>query len=698
MSRLDMFFHPDGVAIIGASTNPSKIGYQILSNLRRSGYQGGIYPINPGADEILGLKAYASILEVPGNVDQAVIVIPSKAVPNVLEECGQKGVRGAVVITAGFREAGADGRALEEQALEIAAKYDMRMVGPNCLGLMDMWTPVDTSFAPAMTSAGYIAFTSQSGALGTAVLDYALENNIGLSRFVSLGNKADVDEAALYEDCMDDPRTKVLISYIEGVKDGSDFMKKAAKVARVKPIIAVKSGRTASGSKAVSSHTGSLAGSDAAYDAAFLQSGIIRANSVQEMFDFSTAFAYQPLLKGNRICVVTNAGGPGVMATDALEAQQLLLAELLPETEEALAKGLPAAASTHNPVDVLGDAPADRYRAAIREVLKDPNVDGVLVILTPQSNTEVLESAQALVDETNGADKPVLACWMGGRVISRAVDMLSRSSIPCYPFPERAIAAMGAMYRYGNWRQRPESNVEAFDVDKTAVANLFARIRAEGRNTIGDSEAQDILKAYGITIPRSKVAATPDEAVAYCHEIGYPVVMKIASPDILHKSDVGGIIVNVRSDEQVRSSFDTLIERAKTHVPDATIWGAQIQEMVTDAREIIIGMNRDPQFGPLVMFGLGGIYVEVLKDVTFRVAPMTRSQAKDMVAAIRTNRLLTGVRGQPPSDLDAIVDTILRISQLVTDFPEIAELDINPLLVRSAGQGAVAVDMRLILS
>lgn len=698
MSKLDMFFHPDGVAIIGASTNPSKIGYQILSNLRRSGYQGGIYPVNPGAPEILGLKCYASILDVPGHVDQAVIVIPAKGVPAVIEDCGKKGVKGVVVITAGFRESGPEGQALEAQALEVAARYNMRMIGPNCLGLMDMWTPLDTSFAPAMTAAGYIAFTSQSGALGTAVLDYALENNIGMSRFVSLGNKADVDEAALYEDCQDDPRTKVIISYVEGVKNGTEFMHQASETARVKPIIAVKSGRTASGSKAVSSHTGSLAGSDAAYDAAFIQSGVIRANSVQEMFDFSTAFAYQPLLKGNRICVVTNAGGPGVMATDALEGQQLLLAELLPETEAALAKALPAAASTHNPVDVLGDATAERYRAAIREVLRDPNVDGVLVILTPQSNTEVLESAQVLIEETKGADKPVLACWMGGHVINRAVDLLSRSSIPTYPFPERAIAAMGAMYRYGNWRQRPNSAVETFDVDKAAVASLFARIRADGRNSIGDSEAQDIMKAYGITTPRSAVTATPDEAVAYCHQIGYPVVMKIASPDILHKSDVGGIIVNVKSDDEARAAFDTLIARAKAARPNATIWGAQIQEMVTDAREVIIGMNRDPQFGPLVMFGLGGIYVEVLKDVTFRIAPMTRNHAKDMVASIRTNKLLTGVRGQAPSDLDAIVDTILRVSQLVTDFPEIAELDINPVLVRAAGQGAVAVDMRLILS
>jgi acetyltransferase len=698
MSKLDMLFRPDGVAIVGASTNPAKIGYQILSNLRKSGYQGGIYPVNPGATEILGLKAYSSILDVPGQVDQAVIVIPAKFVPGVMEECGQRGVKGVVVITAGFGESGSEGREREAQILEIAGRYGMRIVGPNCLGLMDMWTPLDTSFAPAMTSAGYIAFTSQSGALGTAVLDYALENNIGLSRFISLGNKADVDEAALYEDCRDDPRTKVLISYIEGAKNGPEFMRQASATARVKPIIAVKSGRTASGSKAVSSHTGSLAGADAAYDAAFMQSGIIRANSVQEMFDFSTAFAYQPLLQGNRICIVTNAGGPGVMATDALEDQHLLLAELLPETEEALAKALPAAGSTHNPVDVLGDATAALYRAAIKIVLQDPSVDGVLVILTPQSNTEVMESAQALIEESRGATKPVLACWMGGHVISRAVDMLSRSDIPTYPFPERAIAAMGAMYRYGNWRQRPETPIETFEVDNVAVKDLFARVRAEGRMTIGDSEAQDILTAYGITIPLSTVAATPDEAVAYCHEIGYPVVIKIASPDILHKSDVGGIIVNVKSDDEVRSSFDTLIARAQEHVPGATIWGVQIQEMVTDAREIIIGMNRDPQFGPLIMFGLGGIYVEVLKDVTFRVAPMSRAHAKDMVASIRTNKLLTGVRGQAPSDLDAIVDTLLRISQLVTDWPEIAELDINPLLVRSAGQGAVAVDMRLILS
>jgi acetyltransferase len=386
------------------------------------------------------------------------------------------------------------------------------------------------------------------------------------------------------------------------------------------------------------------------------------------------------------------------MATDALERNGLVLAELQPETEAVLQAALPAAANIHNPVDVLGDALADRYAAALAVVLKDPGVDGALVILTPQTMTEIAGTARELVEISSTVDKPIMACWMGKKEAAAGMRVLSEGRVPNYPFPERAVASLGAMHRYWNWTQQPEIVVESFDVDKDAVARLFADVRSEGRNTIGDAEAQDILKAYGIVTPQSTVTATPDEAVAYASQIGYPVVMKIASPDILHKSDVGGIIVGVDGDEAVREGFDTLIERAKAHHPDAVIWGCQIQEMVKDAREVIIGMNRDPQFGPLVMFGLGGIYVEVLKDVAFRVAPMSRPQAKEMVEAIRSYRLLTGVRGQPPSDLDAVVDTILRVAQLVTDFDEIAELDINPLLVRQQGQGAVAVDMRLILT
>ncbi len=694
---LDMFFNPSSVAIIGASENPKKLGHRILVNVMNDGYKGPIYPINPTATEILGLKCYPSVSAVPGPIEQAVIVVPAAAVINVVDECGRKGVKGVIVITAGFREAGEKGKELEQKLLEVARKYDIRIVGPNCLGVIDMWTPINSSFANNSTAAGNIAFTSQSGALGAAVLDYALANKINFSHFVSLGNKADVDEVALFEAWRDNPHTKVIMAYIEGIKDGPAFIKTARATARKKPIIAVKSGRTASGSKAVSSHTGSLAGSDAAYDAAFKQSGVLRVSSVQELFDYGIAFAYQPLIKGKRICIVTNAGGPGVMATDALEPNGLELASLRPETEAALAPVLPPAANIHNPVDVLGDAASDRYATALDIVMHDPNIDGIIVILTPQAGTEVKETAQVIIERSKTSEKPIVTCFIGGAVTAAGVDAMTSADVPVYPFPERAIAALGAMYRYYAWLQEPDTAVETFDVDKSAVAALFADIRKEGRKTIGDTEAQAILRAYGITVPRSSVAATPDEAVAYCDEVGYPVVMKIASPDILHKSDVGGIKVGVKNEAEVREWFKTIVDRAKAAKPSATIWGIQIQEMVQGAREIIIGMNSDPQFGPLVMFGLGGIYVEVLKDVTFRVAPMTRLQAKQMIEQIRAYKLLTGVRGQAAADLDATVDVLLRISQLVTDFPEIAELDINPLLVRDQGKGAVAVDMRLIL-
>jgi len=695
---LEMFFNPRSVAVIGASATPKKLGNDVMKNLISGGFKGDIYPINPRTPEILGFQAYPSVLDVPGPVDLVVIVVPAKVVPSVLEESGKKGVRGAIIITAGFREAGPDGVAAEDEIVEIAKRYGIRLVGPNCLGVIHTYASLNASFAPVTPAKGSIAFMSQSGALGTAILDYAAAENIGFSHFVSLGNKADVDDVSLLEAWGEDDDTKVIIAYIEGVGDGAAFIDAATKATRKKPIIAVKSGRTASGSKAVSSHTGSLAGSDVAYDSGFTQAGVLRADSVQELFDYSTAFAYQPLLKGNRIAIVTNAGGPGVMATDSLERNGLALATLSAETEATLGESLPPAANVHNPVDVLGDAKSDRYATALQLVLDDPGVDGVLVILTPQAMTECEETAERVVEVSKKATKPIMACWMGGTRTKKGNRLLADNQVPTYPFPERATSALGAMLKYHNVLQLPAGEVMRYDVDKTAVANLFAEVRKDGRTTIGDAEAQVILKAYGIRTPLSDVGATPDEAVALCNEIGYPVVMKIASPDILHKSDVGGIIVNVKDDDEAREAFDTLIERAKAHKPDAVVWGAQVQEMVTDAREIIIGMNRDPQFGPLVMFGLGGIYVEVLKDVTFRVAPMSAYQAKSMVESIRSYPLLRGVRGQAPADLDAVVDTILRISQLVTDFPEIAELDINPLLVRNEGDGAVAVDMRLALS
>ncbi len=694
---LDMFFKPEAIAVIGASANPSKLGHGVLSNLIESGYGGDLYPINLRARTILGLRCYPSVLEVPGPIDLVVVVVPSRVVASVLEESGQKGVKGAIIISAGFKEAGGEGASMEQDLLDIANRYGMRIIGPNCLGIIVPSVPMNASFASGMPQVGTIAFTSQSGALCTAILDYALAENIGFSHFVSLGNKADVDEAALLTAWAEEEQTNVVIAYVEGLNDGRAFMAAASQAAREKPVIAVKAGRTASGARAVSSHTGSLAGSDAAYDAAFAQSGVIRAASVQELFDYSTAFAYQPLLQGNRIAIITNAGGPGVMATDALEQNGLVLAQLGAETKAALEAALPPAASIHNPVDVLGDARAERYGAALKSVLEDQGVDGVIVILTPQLMTEVQETAKTLIEVGRNAAKPVMSCWMGKQVVWVALDLLARNQIPNYPFPERAISALGAMYRYWSWRRQPTVEVEPFDVDRDAVATLFESVKKEDRKGIGDAQARHILEAYGIAAARSMIAAAPEELIAHCREIGYPVVLKIASPDILHKSDVGGIIMGVKDDGEARQAFDTLIARAKAHKPSALVWGVQVQEMVANAREVIIGMNRDPQFGPLVMFGLGGIYVEVLRDVAFRVAPMTRFQAEQMVRSIRSYALLAGVRGEPPADLEAIVDAILRVSQLVTDFPEIAELDINPLLVRESGQGAVAVDMRLIL-
>lgn len=695
---LEMFFAPRSVAVVGAGREPGKLGYDVLNNLLQYGYKGQVYPINPKADEILGLKSYPTVLDVPGPVDLAVIVVPARFVPDVIQQCGEKGVKGAVIISAGFKEAGLEGVKLERQVVAMAKQHGLRIVGPNCLGIIDTVQPMDVSFAVGIPPRGDIAFMSQSGALCTAILDWALANNIGFSYFVSLGNKSDVDEVDLMEAWDANPNAKVMIAYVEGLRDGRRFMDVARRVTRRTPVIAVKSGNTEAGSRAVSSHTGSLAGSNRAYDAAFRQTGVLRATSIQELFDYAIGFAYQPVLRGNRIAIVTNAGGPAIMATDALENAGLKLAPLAKETVEYLQAHLPAAANTYNPIDVLGDALADRYALGIDAAFKDPNVDGLIVILTPQVMTQIEETAREIARLSKLYDKPVVGCYMGEAKVSAGIAILTRERVPNYPFPERAAAALKALHDYRLWLERPAPEIKQFKVDRERVRATFAKVREEGRNTLGDAEARNIAEAYGLRVPKSRLATTPEEAVQFAEEIGYPVVMKIASPDILHKSDIGGIKVGVTGAGNVRDAFDLLVYRAQRFMPDALIWGVQIQEMVTGAKEIIIGMNRDPQFGPMIMFGLGGIYVEVLKDVTFRIAPITAQEAREMVGEIRSHHLLEGVRGERASDIDAIVDCVLHISQLVTDFPEIVELDINPLLVREAGAGAIAVDMRLVLS
>jgi acetyltransferase len=697
-NELDTFFTPDSVAVIGASRDEDKLGYAVLHNIQKAGFPGQLYPVNPKADEILGLKAYPSVLEIPDPVDLAVIVIPQKYVVGALEECGKKGIPSVVVISAGFREAGREGLEAELKLVEIAEEYGIRLIGPNCLGVINTSSPLNATFATDIPPAGPMAFMSQSGALGTAVLDMAMAGHIGFSKFVSLGNKADVSEIDLLEAWGQDPDSRVILIYVEGVPNGQKFIEVAKRVTRDKPVVAIKSGVTASGSRAVSSHTGSLAGSEAAYKAAFNQAGIIRATSMEALFDYARAFAYQPLLEGDNIAIVTNAGGPGILATDALEHHGLEIPRLSPDTTDALTAYLPGAASAVNPVDVLGDALADRYEEAIRLVLDDPKVHGVIVILTPQAMTEIEKTAHAIGRMAKESDKPILACFMGEARIEAGIDVLWEHGVPNYPFPERAAAALGAMREYRRERERRIFGIVPTIVDKSPVEALFERVREEGRVSIGDAEAWEVLRAYGFTVPQSELAKTPKEAVEIADKLGYPVVMKIASPDILHKTDVGGVKVNLRSPGDVRDAFDLMIYRAGRYVPGARVWGCQVQEMVSGGREVLVGMSRDPQFGPLVAFGLGGIYVEALKDVAFRVAPFSPREADEMIREIRAYPLLEGVRGEPPADHAAMADALLRISQLVTDFPEIVELDINPLMVFEEGDGAMAIDMRLVLA
>lgn len=695
---LDAFFKPNAIAVIGASRDPEKLGYSVLANVVESGFSGGIYPINPKAEQILGFKAYAALEALPEVPELAVIVIPYPYVPAAVEECGNAGVKGVVVISAGFREVGMEGLEREIEVQEITRRFNMRLIGPNCLGVIDTHTPLNATFAAGTPHAGPIAFMSQSGALGTAILDLSLAGKrLGLSKFVSLGNKMDVAEADLLRYLADDEETRVILSYSEGLPSGREFMDVAREVTRKKPVIIVKSGVTQSGQRAVSSHTGSLAGAEQAYKAAFYQSGVLRAETMQELFDYALAFAYQPLLEGTRIAIVTNAGGPGILATDALEKSGLELARLEDDTKRALEDYLPGAASAANPVDVLGDAMNDRYEFALRQVADDPNVDGILVILTPQAMTEIEMTAHAVGKMAQGIDKPVLASFMGEYRVETGIEVLAEYGVPNYPFPERAAAAFAAMRDYREARDWAAPEIVQYEADKAKLAELIAQVQAEGRVALGDAESRAVLDAYKIKRPQSILASTAEEAVAAANEIGYPVVLKIASPDILHKTDVGGVKVGLASAGDVRDAYELIVYRAQRYLPDARIWGCLVQEMVPRGTELLIGMSRDPQFGPLVTFGLGGIYVEALRDVTFRIAPFGKQDAWDMLDEIRAHTLLDGVRGEPPVDKAAIVETLLKISQLVTDFPEIVELDINPLMVYEEGQGAMALDMRLIL-
>lgn len=698
---ISAFFTPNTIAVIGASTNPTKLGHAVLQNLIEAGFlkdQRKIFPINLNAPNILGLKAYPTVLDVPDPIDLAIVVIPYPAVPEAIKLCGEKGIPAAIIITAGFREAGKEGLAREQEVIQIAQNYGIRLVGPNCLGVIDTVTPLNASFSAGMPPGGPMAFMSQSGALGTAILDWAQAGRLGLSKFVSLGNKADVNEIDLLRTWEEDSSSRVILCYIEGLPDGQEFIQVAREVTRKKPVVAIKSGITQAGARAVTSHTGSLAGSEQAYQAAFHQAGVLRAETLQELFDYARGFGYLPPLKGEYIAIITNAGGPGILATDALERAGLKLARFETDCIRSLEQFLPDAASAANPVDVLGDARSDRYRFALKQVVGDCNVDGVIVILTPQAMTEIAETAQVIVDVASTTEIPIAACFMGEARVEEGTYILEQHNIPNYPYPEQAANVFRALKIYREYQSAPMPVFEKFDVNRESVQTLISQVFESGRVTIGDAEARSILSAYEIDIPPSELAADPDEALRIADEMGYPVVLKIASPDILHKTDIGGVKVGLQSSDDVRDAFDLITYRAQRYLPEARLWGCLVQKMVPAGLEVLIGMNRDPQFGPLVTFGLGGIYVETLKDVTFRVAPFSRLEAEEMLNEIQAHALLDGIRGKKPVDKEILIDTILRVGQLVTDFPEIIELDINPFIVYEQDRGGVALDMRLVLS
>ncbi|MFW9886995.1 MAG: acetate--CoA ligase alpha subunit, partial [Candidatus Thorarchaeota archaeon] len=664
---IDVLFNPKSVAVIGASATKGKLGNDVVRNLVESGFEGRIYPINPKGGEILNLKVYRSVSEIAGDVDVAVIVIPAEFVLPVIEECGEKGVTALVIITAGFKEIGHEGQEAEKKIVVMAEKYGMIVQGPNCLGIVNTFAPYNASFAAGTPEKGSVAFASQSGALMTGILDWSLMEKIGFSKFVSLGNKAQLDEADFIEAFGRDPDTNFLLLYIESVVDGKRFMQVCRKIAPHKPIYVVKSGVSTAGARAASSHTGSLAGSDTAYSVAFKQCGVIRADSMSELFDVANVFDDCHLPKGNRVAIVTNAGGPGILTTDAVEINGLQMAQFSPSTIEKMRNALPSAASVYNPVDALGTAQPEDYALCVEATLQDEDVDSVLVLLTPQAMTKETETAQVIVESRKKyPNKPLLAVFMGGNSMIYPRIVLNEGGIPVFDFPERAVNAIAELYRYTVLRDNlKDETPPKFNVDWKRVKEIIRSVRNDRRRVMLGSEAHEIAEAYGIRVARTKLATSAREAKVIAGDIGFPVVMKIASPDIVHKSDIGGLMIGMKSEEEVENAFLQILDNVKTHVPRAVVYGVDVQEMAEKGKELIIGCSRDIQFGPLIMFGAGGIFVNYLKDVAFRLAPMTRSDAADLISETKMGTLLSGVRGEEPSDIDAVVDTILRISQLV---------------------------------
>jgi acetyltransferase len=693
---LKPFFAPRGVAIIGASASPAKLSFGILRNLTLYGYTGQIAPVNPKEDQILGYKSYPDIISVPDPVDLAVIVLPAPLTPGVMEDCGNRGLKTVIVITGGFKEIGPEGAALEKSLVSIARRYNMRMIGPNCVGTLDMYTGLNTTFIQGVPARGGIGFISQSGAMVGGVFETIRQKFIGFSLVATLGNEADVTETDMIEYLAGEEHTRVITSYVEAILDGQRFIQTARRVSPHKPIVMLKAGRTSAGARAVSSHTGSLAGSYNAYQAAFAQAGVIEVDTMTDLFDVSMGFASLPLPKGPRVAMITNGGGPAALVSDSIAMNGLQMADLAPETREFLRPHLNPAAQIDNPVDMLGAADAAEYQVGLKGILTDPNVDVAIAILVPQALVNTDAVARAICEQAKGQSKPVIAVIVSETSADKARELLHQNGIPMYTKPETPGRVISAMLRYARWREQAAAEDEPLaGIRPSLAAELLAA--AKNQSAMGEALTRPLLAAYDIPVVAGGSAKTAAEAVETAHRIGYPVVMKIVSPDILHKSDVGGIRLNLGSDEAVRSNFASLMEDIAAKIPEARLEGVLIEGMASRGQEVIIGMRRDPNFGPLMMFGLGGIYVELFGDVAFRVAPLTREDAADMLHSTRAGRLLNGFRGMEHADTDAVIDTILRLSRLALDFPQIAEMEINPLLVLPKGKGVLALDGRVIL-
>jgi acetyltransferase len=701
--HLDKIFNPKSIAIIGASDEEGSVGYALMKNFIDLGFEGKVYPVNIHKTEILGLKAYQSVEQIPEPVDLAVIATPAKTVPEIVEQCGKAGIKGLIIISAGFKEVGAEGKALEDKILEIKNKYGLRIIGPNCLGIIRPSVKLNATFINKTPKSGNIAFISQSGALGSAILDWAIHENIGFSNFVSVGSMLDVDFGDLIDYFGTDPKTRSILMYIEGLTDARKFMSAARHFARTKPVIVVKAGKYTESAKAAASHTGSLTGEDVIYDAAFKRAGIVRVEEIADLFNCAEVLGMQPLPNGPNLVIITNAGGPGVMATDALIARGGKLAKLSPKTMEYLNSILPHYWSRGNPVDILGDAKADRYKAVLEACLNDENVDGVVIIYTAQAVAEPVEIAKSIVEVCKNRgyqSKTILTSFMGTGAVEEANRIFNQNSIPTYSTPEQAVKTYLYMYQYKRNLELLYETPEELPVDvappKRPIMVIMRNAAMENRELLNEAEAKKLLEYYDFPVVKTAVAKTPEEAAAIALQIGYPVVLKILSPQIIHKTEAGGVILDINSEAELREAFECVIERAKKYNPNAEILGVTVQPMVKKrGYEVIVGAKTDPLFGPVILFGMGGIGVELFKDFSIGLPPLNQTLVRRLMEETKVYQLLKGYRNVPPANLKLLEELIVRFSQLLIDFPQLKEVDINPLLIDE--NDASIIDARIVI-